>query len=363
MMSRPHALILAARTILFALFALSFSLSASAQPEQQLLVGTRIAPPFVTQEDSGEYSGISVELWDQVAQQLNLDYQLVETELANLITGLEDGSLDASVAALTVTADREETVDFSHPFHTTGLAIAVPNRGNPVWGALQRLFSWDFLAALAALTGLLLLVGVLLWLVERKKNKEMFGGSTAEGVGASFWWAAVTMTTVGYGDKAPVTLPGRIIAMVWMFAAIILISGFTAAIATSLTVNQLESSVTGPEDLPGVRVATVNNSVSAGYLANQGISFAGSDDLQALLTGLAEGQYDAVIYDRPLLQYLVNQEFPRRTNILPGIFERQDYAIALPDGSTLREPLNQALLQIIASDQWQGVLTRYLGDG
>lgn len=150
--------------------------------------------------------------------------------------------------------------------------------------------------------------------------------------------------------------------MVWMFAAIILISGFTAAIATSLTVNQLESAVTGPEDLPGVRVATVNNSVSAGYLANQGISIAGSGDLQALLTGLAEGQYDAVIYDRPLLQYLVNQEFPRRTTILPGIFEQQDYAIALPDGSTLREPLNQSLLQIIASDQWQRVLTRYLGD-
>ena len=74
-------------------------------------------------------------------------------------------------------------------------------------------------------------VGVVMWLGERRRNQAQFGGTAAHGIGAGLWWSAVTMTTVGYGDKAPVTILGRLLGLVWMFAAIIIISSFTAAIA------------------------------------------------------------------------------------------------------------------------------------
>ena len=81
-----------------------------------------------------------------------------------------------------------------------------------------------------------------MWLFERKRNKEMFGQGI-KGLGAGFWWSAVTMTTVGYGDKAPVTAAGRTIGFIWMFAAILLISGLTASIASALTVSSLDSKI------------------------------------------------------------------------------------------------------------------------
>lgn len=226
---------------------------------------------------------------------------------------------------------------------------------------VRGLFSLEFLATLAALTGLLMLVGLLLWLAERKKNKSMFGGSPSAGIGSSFWWAAVTMTTVGYGDKAPITVWGRIIALVWMFSAIIIISSFTAAIATSLTVGRLESSVNGVNDLSSVRVATVEQSVSDEFLSARGIRFQRESTIEEAVAGLAHGRYDAVVYDKPILQYVTSQEFPKRTHILPNTFQRQDYAIGLPDESELREPLNQALLEIVSGDDWQRVLARHLG--
>lgn len=47
-----------------------------------------------------------------------------------------------------------------------------------------------------------------------------------------FWWAIVTMTTVGYGDYSPVTAGGRIFAVLIMFAGISLISLLTATISS-----------------------------------------------------------------------------------------------------------------------------------
>jgi ABC-type amino acid transport substrate-binding protein len=147
-----------------------------------------------------------------------------------------------------------------------------------------------------------------------------------------------------------------------MFAAIIIISGFTAAIATSLTVSQLESTVQGVDDLPKVRVATVDGSVSSEFLKARGIGFEATNTLEDSLQALASGSVDAVVYDRPLLLYLSNQEYPKRTRVLAEEFERQDYAIALPSGSPRREAMNRELLDIINSDEWTDILERYLGD-
>ena len=48
--------------------------------------------------------------------------------------------------------------------------------------------------------------------------------------------------------------------------------------------------------------------------------------------------------------------------MLPQTFDRQDYGFALPQGSALREPINRALLAIIAEPEWNQTLTRYLGE-
>lgn len=47
-----------------------------------------------------------------------------------------------------------------------------------------------------------------------------------------FWWAIVTMTTVGYGDYSPETLEGRLFAVFIMFTGIALVSFFTASISS-----------------------------------------------------------------------------------------------------------------------------------
>lgn len=169
------------------------------------------------------------------------------------------------------------------------------------------------------------------------------------------------MTTVGYGDKAPATLGGRLVALIWMFAGIIIISSFTAAIAAALTVTQLESSIQGPGDLPGLRVGTIPDSTSQAYLRTNHISFRPFGSVREGLIAVSKGEIDAFVYDAPIMRYLLNKEFQGVIQVIQNTFSRQDYGIALPSGSPFREAVNQVLLQKISEPSWQETLYRFLG--
>jgi hypothetical protein len=125
---------------------------------------------------------------------------------------------------MNISAEREAQLDLTHAFYSTGLAIAVAPKSDDGLGAtLKAIFTPKFGKLIMALFAILLAVGVAMWLAERRRNEAQFGGSAAHGIGAGLWWSAVTMTTVGYGDKAPVTLLGRVLGLIWMFAAIIIV--------------------------------------------------------------------------------------------------------------------------------------------
>ncbi|MAA65341.1 MAG: ABC transporter substrate-binding protein [Alteromonadaceae bacterium] len=340
---------------------LIFSSLASAQ-DQTLKVGITPVPPFVMKAGNGEWEGISVDLWRQVAAGLGRDFELVPLSFQELLKSVENGDIDVAVGALTMTSARETRFDFSHPFYQTGLSIAVPKVKDPsLLSSLGALLSWRFVSVIAGLAGLLLAVGFAVWLFERKRNPEQFGGSAAQGIGSSFWWAAVTMTTVGYGDKAPVTLAGRLVGLVWMFAGLIMVASFTAAITSSLTVSNLQNQIQGPRDLPGANVATIAKTASEEYLQENRVRHTLYPDLSAALESTARGETDAAVYDRALMQYR-NQQQGDHLTILPGTFQQQLYALAMPEGSPLRGPVSEKVLEVTESAAWKGIVDKYLGN-
>lgn len=344
------------------LFASSSYGKSDSASTKRLIIGTKQTPPFSMQAEDGTWNGISIDLWRQVAAELNYTFVFEEHDLQSMLQGLETKALDAAVAALTVTSEREKKVDFTHPFYATGLGIAtVANKKNTVAGVFKSLFSSAFLKATLGLILLILAFGILVWWFEKKKNAQQFGGGVGKGIASGFWWSAVTMTTVGYGDKAPTTLIGRIIAVIWMFAAVITISTFTAAISSSLTVQKLGSLIKGPDDLPRVRVGTIGDTTSADYLQKRRIAFQSYQTAPDGLKAIQTDDIDAFVYDSPLLRYLVNTQYNGVLQVLPGTFLPQDYAIGLPPNSPLREPINRALLRKISEPAWQDTLYRYLG--
>ena len=323
-----------------------------AMAQEPLQVAVRVAPPFVVEQD-GQYEGLLIDLFEEIAAEREWQYVYHPVGLKDLLQGVEQRRFDLGLGAISASAEREAVLDFSHPVSSTGLAVATRQESRAGWQAvLSALVSPPFLRIAGGLFLLLLLLGSLVWLAERRRNPEQFGGSASDGIASGFWWAAVTMTTVGYGDKAPVTLIGRLLALIWMIAALVVVSTFTAAITSALTVGQLSNRIQVAEDLNGKRLLSVADSTSAQWLTEHHLSADFFPDVEQALAQLAKGKADAVIHDEPLLRWTIERQFAGKLVTLPLILERQDYAIALPPGSPLREELNRGILERVGSLNW-----------
>ena len=355
------------------LIALAIPGNAAAQEglpgRSKVLVGTVEAPPFAMQTAEGNWEGLSIELWQAIAQALSADYEFVAyDDLGRLKADLEGGALDVFIA-IAITEPHEAVFDLSHPFLTSGSAIAVPaiesrySLFHFLGQFVDRLASREFLLMIGMLVLLAFVAGSLVWLFERRDQSKHFVPDPRKGLWQGLWWAVVTMTTVGYGDKAPKTVGGRMVALVWMFTSIILFALFTAAVTASLTVRTLSGKVQGLRDLYGVRVGSLERSASLDSLVRRGIAARGYTNAQEGLQAVADGKIDAFVFNELVLKDLSRSKFPGRIQVLPEIFDHYYVGMAMPPGSTLREPLNRALLEMIATDDWQRIKARYIGDG
>lgn len=365
---RPAASHVAAFCVL--LFASGTGAAQSSKPadltellRREIVVGTKEAPPFAMKGPDGEWSGISIDLWRRIASQQNIRFRFHEEETVSaLLDATSKGNVDVAVAAITVTAGREEMLDFTSAFYGTGLGIAVASGGAASFAPVMRtLTSFNFLRAVLALIGLALVVGFVVWLLERRHNEE-FGGGVAKGLSSSVWWTTVAMTQRAIGQKGPRTVPGRFVAMLWMVGSIITIAVFTAAITSALTVRHLQGAVQGVTDLSKVRVGAVAGSSTEETLKKLRIAFDGFPTAKDGLQAIHDGKLDAFVYDRPLLAWIINQDFRRSIALLDVVFDQQHYAFALPSGSPLRKPVSVALLREVRSPWWGETLYRYLGE-
>ena len=336
--------------------------NAAAAPQRELVIGTKEAAPFAMKSADGSWSGISIDLWRHIADEQHLHYRFAEeASVQALIDGVVAGRFDMAVAALTVTAERERVLDFTQAFYATGLGIAVPVGGEASWRPIiHTLTSFGFAQAIMALIGLALVVGFVVWLFERRHNDD-FSGGAARGISSGVWWSAMTMTQRSAGSLGPQTLPGRIVAVLWMIGSIVTIAVFTAGITSVLTVKHLQGAVHGFSDLSAVRVGAVIGTSTETTLSRMQIKYRKFATPQDGLKALRARRLDAFVYDKPLLTWIVRQNFSSSVELLEATFEPQEYAFAVPIDSPLRKPVGVAILAAIHSDWWEQTTSRYLG--
>ena len=346
--------------IIFFFFFLVKIFPSQKKADNEITVGIKISPPFIIKNSGNNYSGISIDLWEKIADSLNIKYKFKEYNLTGLISALEKNKIDLCINPLTVTSRRVKKIDFTQPFYITNLAIATkPESGNNIILFITKFFSLNFIEIVLVLFLVILIFGILVWLFERKYNEDQFEGNI-KGVWSGIWWSAVTMTTVGYGDKSPKSLGGRIIALIWMFTAIITISSFTASITSSLTINKLSNKINGPGDLKNFTVGSIKSSTSDIYLNNKEIEHINFPNIKDGLKAINNNRIAAFVYDEPILRYTISENnMQKKIIILPSKFNTQYYSFSLPKNNSLLDKINPLLLEEINSPGWSEILSRY----
>ena len=323
-------------------------------------VATKPLEPFVIKQND-RWAGFSIDLWDKIAQQLDWKYEWVEVKtVTDPLAAVQNGSVDAAMAGISITPERETKVDFSHPYFNAGLQIMVPAGGDR---SLPGMVGAIITPALLQLLGIGLLVTLvmshLIWLIERGVNPE-FPQSYFPGVLEGLWYTIGSMGG-NFMDERPVTVMRKLVQIVWVVIGIILIAQFTASITSALTVEKLGSSISGPADLPGKSVVTVRGSTAAKYLEAQHIAYLPVEKIDDAYDLLAKGNAQAIVYDAPVLLYYAATNGKGQVQMTGSIFKEETYGIALPVGSSLRKPINEALLKLKQDGTYEELYDKWFG--
>lgn len=326
---------------------------------QQLTIATVTRPPF-SMIENGQQTGFALELWSALAEETNNSFSIRRVdEFAEMLRLVQDGEVDAAVANISITADREAVMDFSQPIFEGGLQIMVPGGHNNNLSLLAAVFSRDLLYAIALAFALLFGGGLMMWQLERK-HQPYFDRPAKEAMFPAFWWALNLVVNGGFEERVPQTFFGRIFGVFLVISSLFIVSIFVAKITAALTVDAIQNSINSVNDLYGKNVATISGSTASRYMNDRDLRHDGYENLEEMLAAFERGEIDAIVFDAPILSFYASRS-SGKAEMIGTIFLRENYGIALPSSSDLAEPINQSLLKLRENGTYSRIYRKWFG--
>ncbi|XP_028409645.1 uncharacterized protein LOC114532360 [Dendronephthya gigantea] len=184
---------------------------------------------------------------------------------------------------------------FVSGIETPGMLVVVKRQlaENLALGVLRSVFGiWPILLINVLLA---LAAGIIMWMLDSSSNEDIFPRTCIRGSLTGFWWAFVSMTTVGYGDTTAKSVASRIFAVIWILTGLclysILIGDLSSALSSTVSVSETM--------LYGAKVAALINSTEEMVAIRRNAKVVGGPyfSLVEIQKALIEGKVDAAIID------------------------------------------------------------------
>ncbi|GLT49418.1 hypothetical protein SLA2020_229740, partial [Shorea laevis] len=276
----------------------------------------------------------------------------------NLIDQVFYGNYDAVVGDVSIVANRSSYVDFTLPFIESGVVMVVPIRKDPnknAWVFLKPL-TWDLWVTSGCF---FVFIAFVIWVLEHRVNED-FRGPLLYHIGTSYWFSFATMT-FSQRERLVSNL-ARFVVVIWCFVVLILTQSYTASLASLLTVQQLQPTVTDVNELLRKKenVGYHDGSFVQGIIQRLGFdsskmkSFNSTDDLNELFTkgsannGIAAA-FDETPYMKLFLAKYCNYITLEPTSKIDG------FGFVFPKGSPLVADVSRAVLTVIEGDRMKQI--------
>eukprot|EP00873_Tetraselmis_striata_P004278 jgi/Tetstr1/424542/TSEL_015069.t1 len=296
---------------------------------------------------AASFQGMDVELMRAISVFGNADFSLYHTRFRVILKrtypdalwGAKTGECDMAVGGFVRTAARSQCpamfgahkcnatsgvpgnitsqdvccLAWSQPYQKTGISFLTQQTRETGWEIARRNIMTPLNLSIVSILAISLIIsGHLIWLIERHENPHMFPPAYLDGVDDGIWWSLVTMTTVGYGDKVPITMSGRFLAFLWMMVGLINFAFFTSSI--SGIIHEIQD-VNIWEPVPIIKSRISNREVklcTVGGVYEEVLNLeVGSTKLAKNINEcyeyLKDGHEVAIAFDRPALVYDVQR--------------------------------------------------------
>ncbi len=313
--------------------------------------------------ENGTPHGFGIDVLHSVFEQMRIEQKNVQLVKADSFSEayklVLDGQADVGGIPILQRANREREIDFSFSALNTGYRVILRTGTKRKTSVLEILTGFELLRTLLISIVIVFTMANLIWLAERNREGSDFDSTYLKGVYEAFWWATVTVTTVGYGDRTPHRPIGRLLAIVWMVLGLFLVSFFIASITSAMTVNAIESNITSINDLKQLKIATLTNSAFSAYLDDRAVAYKGFAVNTEMYAALEDGTVDAVFYDANSVDYYSKWEAQGKSYVVGPIIQPTEQSFFFTDGHPLLDEFNLALLQIREDGRWQAIHDRY----
>ncbi|MEI6377122.1 MAG: transporter substrate-binding domain-containing protein [bacterium] len=328
---------------------------------QKLHIAVHDRPPFSFKGEDGQWIGLSLDLWHQIAEELHLTFELVEVPLIETAAKLHSGELDIDINSV-LTAENAKLVDYMVPYFFSHGGAATKDRG--FFQNFSVLFSHmkqgGLFEILLIMIGALLFFSSVLSLLEWRREKSHIRGPKHHKFGHALWYSAITMAGGGFED-VPLSVIGRILTFVWLFFSISMVAFFTGIVVTSMSSIDQESGMMKIAELSQFHNGVYKGSHMEEKLSSIGIPAKSYASAEEGLDALALGRINAFSADAATLHYLILRDYPGQFKVamIPSVL--YNTAFATRPNFPLTNPIESRLIEITEEPQWTHRVERWLG--
>lgn len=358
-----------------------------------VVVSIRNEPYFMNKQTTkvetgnSRYEGYAIDLIDELSRIVDFDYVFKEVDDGKygkfdentkqwngMIREVMIGKADLAIADLSITSSREDAVDFTLPFMSTGISILFkkPTTKELEFFSFLSPFEnhvWFYVGgAYMGVSFLLFIVGRVSpyeWADPHPCRKEDKILRNQFSIMNSFWFTMAAVMQQG-SDLAPRSLSTRLVSAIWYFFTLIMISSYTANLAAFLTVEKVVYPIEKAEDLyrhpQNIKYGCVESGSTHTFFqqSKPSSTFRRMFDEMVLVKSSEQGKAEvekgnyAFFMESTSIEYTIE----RNCNLtrIGSLLDSKGYGIAIAKNSTRRRDYRTRLSEAILSLQESGML-------